>query len=204
MKKTLTMLMAAYSMAGLVYAGGDIGAPVEPNISVPEVAESVDEGHESDFYVVAKALTIAGDKVNHGDAVLDGDRGYGVGLDLGYRIGNGFAIETDFSYAKNDVTEFKTGFLPETFSAKYTTAALVLVYTYELTEALGVFGKLGYEYEREKISGLGIDDEGHDFVYAGGFEYMLDESYKAVVEYEHSAIEGPKGDTISLGVMYNF
>jgi len=202
MNKTVTILLASCSMAGYLYAGGDI-APVEPAVNAPDVTESSVEASESNFYAVFKGLTIAGDKIREEGVVFDGDRGYGIGLDLGYRLGNGFAVEADFSCTKNDVTGKATG-IAETFEAKYKTAALALVYTYEATEQLGIFGKLGYEYEWEKINELDIDSKEHDLIYAGGLEYSINETYKAVLEYEHSEIEGPKGDTISLGVMYNF
>jgi len=98
MKKTLLMAVAVSQIMTQAYAGGDI-EPVEQHETM------VHEHAESDFYVVVKGLSIAGDTVNHEGAILDGDRGYGLGIDLGYRLGNGFALEYDFSYAKNMVTE---------------------------------------------------------------------------------------------------
>ena len=88
--------------------------------------------------------------------------------------------------------------------SKYYTSALDLVYTYEATEALGIFGKVGYEYEWEKISALGINCKEHDFIFGAGVEYRLNEKYKALVEYEHSMIDGPHGDAMFAGIMYNF
>jgi len=57
----------------------------------------VHEHEESDFYVVVKRARIAGDSVHHGEVVFDGDSGYGFGIDLGYRLGHGFAVKYDFS-----------------------------------------------------------------------------------------------------------
>ena len=193
MKKILTGSMLAVLLLSGLHAGGDIEA-----VEADEVVES------SPFYVVVKGLMIFGDTVNHGEAVLDGDQDYGFGIDLGYHLGNGFAVEYDFSYSGNTVTEKKEGEEPVNVNAKYYTSALDLVYTYELTEELGVFGKVGYEYEWEKISALDIDSTDHDFVFGVGFEAAMDEEFKFVAEYEHSLIEGPRGDSLFAGIMYSF
>ena len=104
MKKTLLAVALSAQLTTQLFAGGDI-APVE--VQVPEVME---HETESKFYVIAKALMILGDKVNHGpDVVLDGDQDYGYGIDIGYRLGNGFALEYDFSYARNTVSEIEDG-----------------------------------------------------------------------------------------------
>ncbi len=195
MKKILTGTMLATMLFTGLYAGGDIEAV---DSDETEITES------SPFYVVVKGMMIFGDTVNHEEAVLDGDQDYGFGIDLGYRLGNGFAVEYDFSYSGNSVTEKKVGEEPVNVNAKYYTSALDLVYTYELTEELGVFGKVGYEYEWEKISALDIDSTDHDFVFGAGFEAAMDEDFKFVAEYEHSLIEGPRGDSLFAGIMYTF
>lgn len=118
-------------------------------------------------------------------------------------MGNGFAVEYDFTYGRNQVKEITEDESVEVIS-KYYTSALDLVYTYEATEDLGIFGKVGYEYEWEKIPDLEIDSKEHDFVFGAGIEYALDEKYKLVVEYEKSMIEGPHGDALLAGVMFNF
>ena len=193
-KKILTALLAVNLMTQ-AYAGGDIEV-VEP--------EAV-EVEESRFYINVKALASLGAKAEHGEAILDGDGGYGIGIDIGYRLGHGFAVEYDFSYAKNTVTERIEHHEPEEFDAYYYTSALDLVYTYEVTETVGLFGKVGYEYEWETIDELGIDSSReHGFVVGAGVEIALNEKYKVVGEYEHSTIESPRGDSLYLGLMYNF
>jgi len=197
MKKALLAAAITAQMSSQLFAGGDI-APVE--VQIPEVME---HETESKFYVVAKALTILGDKVDHEGSILDGDRDYGFGIDLGYRLGNGFALEYDFSYAKNTVTE-DNGDTIEEAKAKYYTHALDLVYTYELTENVGVFAKAGYEYEIEEIKDYDIDADDNGFNFGAGVEVAINHKYKFIAEYEHSTIEGPRGDSIFAGVMYNF
>ena len=78
------------------------------------------------------------------------------------------------------------------------------MYTYEFTETLGVFVKAGYEYEIEDIDDYNIDVDEDGFNYGVGVELAMNHKYKLVAEYEHSTIEGPRGDSIFAGVMYNF
>ena len=196
MNKKILSVLATCSLATQLYAGGDISPTV---MHVEETSH-----HESQFYVIAKGLTIGGDKVSHGHDVLDGDRGYGFGIDLGYRLGHGFALEYDFSYAKNTVTETNAAHHSIDADATYTTHALHLVYTHHITDTVGVFVKGGYEYEKEEIKDLHIDASDKGFAYGVGVEYKIDNHYTFLVEYEGSNIEGPRGDAIFVGVMYNF
>ena len=199
MKKTLLIGMVTTQLLTQLYAGGDISPVVEENALSP--MENTAE--ESNFYVIAKGMVILGDTVNHEDAILDGYRGMGFGIDLGYRVGYGFAVEYDFSYGQNRVIE-KRGEDIERGTGEYYTSSLDLVYTQEITKSIGIFGKVGYEYEWETISEYDIDNKNHDFVFGIGVENEINESYKLVAEYEHSLIEGPHGDTVFAGVMYNF
>lgn len=197
MKKVLLAVALSAQLTTQLFAGGDI-APVE--VHEPEV---MGHGAESKFYVIVKALMIMGDKVDHGHSVLDGDKDYGYGIDIGYRLGNGFALEYDFSYARNTVTE-DDGHTVEKATGKYYTHALDLVYTYEFTHTLGVFVKGGYEYEIEEIEEFHIDSDNNGFNYGIGVEVAVDHKYKLIAEYEHADIEGPRGDSLFVGVMYNF
>jgi len=200
MKKTLLIGMVTTQLLTQLYAGGDISpAEIEKNTLAPIVNAS----EESNFYVIAKGMILLGDTVQHEDATLDGYRCLGLGLDVGYRVGYGFAIEYDFSYGQNTVIE-KRGEERERGTGEYYTSSLDLVYTQEITKRLGIFGKVGYEYEWETISEYDIDNQNHDFVFGLGVENEINESYKLVAEYEHSLIEGPHGDTVFAGVMYNF
>jgi len=159
---------------------------------------------QSKYYIVVKALNILGDSVRHGEAILDGDNGYGFGVDFGYRLEKGFSLEYDFSYSTNDVTEFVEGEEPRTASATYMTHAIDLVYAYEILHKLELFAKVGYEYELEKITDYDIDNGSDGAVIGAGLEYEIEENYKVVGEYEHSTIDGPRGDSLYLGLMYNF
>jgi len=205
MKKAFVAAALSAHLTTQLFAGGDI-APVEVNEPVLEEVEHAQGHHEeSKFYVVVAGMTLLGDEIQHGEALLDGndEYGYGFGIDIGYRLGNGFALEYDYTYGKNTVYEITAHEEVEATST-YHTSALDIVYTYEATHKLGIFGKVGYEFEWEEISELGIDEREDDFVFGAGIEYALNKKYKLLAEYEHSLIEGPHGDAILAGIMYNF
>ena len=83
------------------------------------------------------------------------------------------------------------------------TSSLDLVYVYEATERVGLFLKVGYEYEWEEIEDLGIDSTDHGFVLGIGTEISINEKFKFLLEYEHSTIEGPRGPSVYAAIMYN-
>ncbi len=203
--KILTVL-AIFGLSTQLFAGGAI-APIETSevIEVAHTEEVSHDAHGSDFYIIVKGLSILGDTVAHGHDTLDGDPGYGFGIDLGYRIGNGFAVEYDFSHATNTVTETDDhGLHPHEGDATYTTHAIHLVYTMHVTDTFGVFVKGGYESETEEIEEFHIDKDSDGFAYAVGIEYAMNDHYTLMAEYEGSDIEGPRGDAVFVGVMYNF
>lgn len=197
MKKQILTAAVTVQLMTQLYAGGVIE-------EAPAAVAEVEEAEESRFYIVAKGLATLGDDVTEEEASLSGDNGYGVGIDVGYRLGNGFAIEYDFSYSSNTVTESREGFEPEEYDFDYYTSALDLVYTYEVTESLGLFAKVGYEYEWEHIDALDEKNTDHGAVFGVGMEIAMNETYRFVTEYEHSTIKGPRGDGIFAGLMVNF
>jgi len=160
-------------------------------------ANEMEHKSELQNYVAIKAMYALGENYKE----LDGQDGYGVSIDLGRRIGYGFAIELDVSYENADV-KFSEGDEVIAESIDYYTSSIDLAYVYELTHKLGVLGKVGYEYEYADRKNESEHDTG--FIFAGGFEYSVNHHYKALVEYETSTINGPKGDVVFAGVMYNF
>ena len=82
--------------------------------------------------------------------------------------------------------------------------AIDAVYSYEMTESVALFAKAGFEYEWENIDDLDENNFDYGMVFGIGTEVEISESYKFVAEYEHSTIDGPRGDGIFAGVMYNF
>lgn len=201
MKKMIMGGLSVCVLTSGLFAGGDI---LQQEQVAHNEAETHCETEESNFYVIAKGLTVLGDTVSHEANILDGERGYGFGIDFGYRLGQGFALEYDFTYAKNTVTEIDEFNESEEGNAKYYAHALDLVYTYHVSHAVGLFVKGGYEYETEKIDAFEMDSDDHGFNYGAGLEWSMNDKYALVVEYEKSTIEGPRGDALFAGVMYNF
>jgi len=193
-KKIFAGALLAGQIMTQAYAGGNI------EVTEPEATEV----EESKFYIVGKGMAIFGDTVTEEESILDGDSGYGFGIDIGYRLGNGFALEYDFSYSSNTVTESREGFEPEAYDFDYYTSAIDFIYTYEVTESLGLFAKAGYEYEWEHIDALDEKNTNNGAVFGVGLEVAMNESYKFVGEYEHSTIKGPRGDALFAGLMFNF
>jgi opacity protein-like surface antigen len=199
MKKQLLSAAIAAQLLTQLHAGGDF-KEVEPAITEVEPIEA----EVSNWYIVAKGMMIVGDEVTEETSILDGDRGYGFGIDLGYRISEEFAIECDYSYSENTVTETRRGYEAEEFDVNYQTLSLDAIYTYEATEMVGIFAKAGFEYEWENIDDLNENNYGFGMVFGLGVEVEMSEAYRLVAEYEHSTIDGPRGDAIFAGVMFNF
>jgi len=198
MKKILLSVLLATQLLTQLQAGGDI-EPVEIHDQVMREHET---HQESKFYIVVTGLVDLGDTVEHEGAYLNGDQDFGYGIDLGYRVGNGFAIEYDFTYARNTVIRVEDN-LEEEAKGIYYTSAIDVLYTYEATEHMGIFGKVGYEYEWESINEYNIDSQEHDFVFGAGVEIAMNESYKLLFEYEYSLIESPRGASVFAGILIN-
>jgi len=155
----------------------------------PVVKKAVPKG-PSNFYTVLKGISIMGDTYNCNCT----DSGYGAGIDLGYKLGNGFATELGLSYAKNDLNNVSG-------DVSHKTGALSLVYTYPLTDVLGLFGKVGYMIEKSSLDG---SDNESGMLYGGGLEYGLGGNYAILGEYQATTIDSLRGDAASLGLKYNF
>jgi len=206
MKRGIVSTLLVGGMLTSLSAGGDLVkvSPYEVESEVKVLVEPIKEkavekvekkeAHPSDYYLTLKGLSIAGEQVAHHEA----DNGLGLGVDLGYRLGKGFATELGVSYAKNKLKNTAED------DASYKTAALSLVYDLELTESLALFAKGGYMYEKEKVSALNIDSSEKGLVYGAGLSYKLTDSMNLVGEYEASAIDSLRGDAIGLGLMFNF
>jgi len=154
-----------------------------------EVTEAEHEGHGSKFYVIAKALVVLGEEKNG----VEGDTGYGAGLDIGYKLPYHLSVELISSYAHNKIGEF---------DASYLTYGGALEYTYHVAKHAGLFVKAGLEIEDAEIENESESESG--FIYAMGAEYEVASHYDVVVEYEGSTIESTRGPSVFAGVKYNF
>ena len=186
-----------------LHAGGDVIA-IEDIADTTAVEVPTEHETEGAFYVIVKGLTISGETIIEEDSTLDGDRGYGFGIDIGYRLGKGFALEYDFSYATNTVKETDEHNHIEEAEGVYYTHALDIVYTHHVSHSIGVFLKAGYEYEIEKIDDFHIDSTAHGAILGLGFEIAMNEHYKFVLEAEKSMVDSARGSSLFAGIMYNF
>ena len=176
-------------------------------IMVASVATAKEHHPKSgEFYIVTKALLTTAETIEEGsDVTLEGDVGGGVGVDIGYTLPYHFAVELDTSYSQNRVTESKVGEEEKKDGiASYWTYAMDVTYTIPLTEVIGIMGKVGYEFEHEHINNLDTDGDDSGMVYGAGVEYHVSEHYEALVEYEGSTIESPRGSSVYAGVKYIF
>lgn len=158
-----------------------------------------------EFYIAVKGLYTTGKTIQeNAEVILDGKSGNGIGIDIGYTLPHHFAVELDTSYSQNGVTEKKVGEADTQATAKYMTYAMDIVYTYPIIHSLDIMGKIGYEYEHEKISELGVDVHDNGMVFGAGLEYHISEHYEALAEYEESAIDSARGSNIYAGIKYIF
>jgi opacity protein-like surface antigen len=190
MKKILTLLTLC-SLSSLT-------------IQAAELEQNEMKEKESNFYVAAKAIVTLGDSIDEEEVTLEGDTGIGIGIDLGYKLGYGFSVEVDGTYVSNNVTETQENGDSETFTASYITSSIDIAYKYPITHEVGVVLKTGYEYEIEKINDLDIDNTETGFVFAGAVEYEVSEHGAILAEYEVTTIDGPRGNSVFLGMLYSF
>ncbi len=161
--------------------------------------EGEQQEESSPLYLTVKGMYAFGeDYTNDAGVVEKGDAGIGIGVDFGYELAYGFALELDGTFETADV---QIGEEPKE-TIDYYAASFDVVYVYELTEKFGVLGKVGVEYEYETVGDEHNDETGMS--YAIGAEYVLNRTYNAVVEYEGSTIDGPKGDAVMAGVKIKF
>lgn len=158
-----------------------------------EVAEVEHEGHGSNYYVIAKGIMALGEEVKKDGITEEGKTGYGVGIDVGYKLPHHFSVELFSNYAQNKVGEE---------DASYLAYGGALEYTYHAVKHVGVFVKGGFEFEEAEIADVSESESG--LIYALGAEYEMNSHYDLLVEYEGTTVESTLGDVVFAGVKYNF
>ncbi len=157
---------------------------------------SIDESKkESDFYLIIKGLSVLRQEADHETS----HSGHGGGFDLGYRFAEGFAVEYDFTYGETKLEESDM-----TIGRIFYGQSLDLIYTKEVTEDVGIFGKFGYEHENEKVDAHHQKAEEDGINIGLGIEYALNSSYKIIAEYEHFTAKESDSDLVFGGVMFDF
>ena len=155
-------------------------------------------------YFEPKIIMTMGETISHGDSTLSGDKGYGIGYDLGYSFTENFALELDGTYSKSDVTETLSTGERETASASFYTYGANAVLSYPLHKHFILLGKLGYGYEHENLGNLGIKGSDHGANWTAGVEYSFNPHVEVSFEYEGSEIKSARGDSLQLGLIYKF
>lgn len=155
---------------------------------------------KKDYYIVFKSLMGMGEEVKEENEVLNGTKGFGLGLDFGYRLNHNFALEYDLSYEKNSIE--REG--EKDITGKYQTHGLDIVYTHHFNHHIGVFIKAGLEFEHEMISDLDINNFENGLAYGLGVEAQLYKNVNFLIEYEQSTIKGSRGDALFVGILYEF
>jgi len=173
------------------------------NLEAKEAHHSILATHTGPYFE-PKVLITLGETVGHGDSVLEGDAGYGIGFDLGYAFNENFALEIDGTYSKSDVTEILPSGDTETDNASFYTYGVNTVLTYPLHNHFILLGKLGYGYEHEDLGKLYIKGSEHGANWTAGIEYSFNPHIEISFEYEGSDIRSSRGDSIQLGFLYMF
>ncbi len=168
------------------------------------LSASENASHSGSFYVIPKVLTILGGDVSHGHAELEGDSGYGVGMDLGYAINHNFSVELALTYAENDVVETDEHHHTHKATGKYLTYGLNLAYIHHLPNHIGLLAKVGYAAEKEEISDLHIDETLKGVTYALGLEYGVSSHIDLVLEYEGANVDSTRGESVMFGAKYKY
>jgi len=165
-----------------------------------------------EFYIVTKALLTTSETIREANGVeIEGRRGGGIGIDIGYTLPHHFAVELDTSYSNNSVREkriviegLEEKLEIENAKGHYWTYAFNVTYVLPVTHDIGILGKVGYEFENETINKLNINSHDSGVVYGAGIEYHMNEHYEALLEYEGSTIDSPRGASLYAGIKYIF
>jgi hypothetical protein len=129
----------------------------------------VEHHKEGNLYFVAKGLMSLGDTFTEEatdtepEARLKADRGAGLGIDVVYRLGYGFATELDLAYTHTTVTKSVVGEEDVRAGADYYSVGVDLLYGYHFNEKYVLFGKIGWEVEKEKFQTLVLMGQMTDF-----------------------------------------
>lgn len=189
MKKLTLSLTTILAMGTFAYAGGDI-APVEPQITLPEVEETV----------IAPSGFYAGLGYSYftGDVAGDDLDAHGMLALLGYQINEYLAVEGRYTGTLSDITINDID-----YDRLMTNKALYLKPMYPV-DNFAIYGLLGYG----QTVANNTSDEG--FQYGAGATFEAMENVGLFVDYtrlyDDSGLD--MGDTtldsVNVGVTYNF
>lgn len=175
----------------------------ESNISETELHHSELSTHKG-FYIEPKLSYTLGETLSHGTSTIEGDSGYGLGVDIGYSFTEYFAIEVDGTFSSSDVKETDSFGNTEEDTASFYTYGVNTVFTYPMHNHFILLGKLGYGVEHEDLGSIGIVGSEHGATWAAGIEYSFNPHVEVSFEYEGADIKSARGDSLQLGLIYKF
>lgn len=196
------------ALNGLCYAGGDI-APVEPEVTVPEVAAASGSG----FYVGlgVSAMSLRDD---------DSDEEFsatGLALQAGYQFNQYFALEGRYTFNVSDV-EYDHGTTSnpdyDDYPTDFSNAGIYLKPMYPI-DNFKLYALLGYgEVKLTDVPVAGVDSAENGFQWGLGASYSFNENISAFVDYVRAYDDTGFGccareanviaDLWTLGVSYKF
>ncbi|HEY9189630.1 MAG TPA: porin family protein [Sulfurovum sp.] len=188
MKKTTLSIIAAAAMSTFAFAGGDI-APVEPQVTIPEVVEEPES--TGAFYVGAGYSWINADYDSHGEH--DGDE---VLLLAGYNFNPYIGLEARYAGFTDVMENYGIYVKPQ----------------YPITDAAKVYALLGYGETTHEHGA--VEHSGDGFQWGLGASYAMTENIGVFVDYtnlyDDSYNEGSVNagdvtvDSVNVGVTYTF
>jgi len=205
MKKTTLSLCTIVAMSSLMFAGGNIAIPEEPQVIIPVVMDEVDE---SGFYA---GIGLSAVSTRDTDASLDfideeegQDRLVNVSFLAGYNVNTYFAAEGRYttSVADEDMVEI-SGW------------SIFAKPQYPVTEDFSIYALLGFGgVTLDGINGYIADVDDTGFQWGLGASYLVMENFSLFADYTslandmdgvyHNGALQVDVDAVTAGVSYQF
>jgi opacity protein-like surface antigen len=210
MKKITVSIVAALAMNAFAFAGGDI-APVEPEVTVPEVVEAAP--FPGAFYVGLGYSYMNADVDGYGDITANSAL-----LLAGYKYNQYLGLEARYTMNVDDPElDSSSPDLDGLEGDDMTNIAIYLKGMYPVTEAIDVYALLGYGQVNFEAGEYGIDVSESGFQWGLGASYAVTEKIGVFADYTRlyddegfdGDIDGVPGvdvmvDSINVGVTYTF
>ncbi|MDQ1325702.1 MAG: hypothetical protein QG564_826 [Campylobacterota bacterium] len=218
MKKITASIVATLAMNAFAFAGGDI-APVEPEVTVPEVVEStpgafyVGLGYSyvnaniDSFGVLTNDLALV-DYQESGELDVSADS---VLFLAGYNFNQYFGLEGRYSMNVSDL-EFEGDDVDGEVDGDVTNIGIYLKGMYPVTEEFNVYALLGYGQVKYEVEDMDLSESG--FQWGLGASYAVTENIGVFADYtrlyDDEGFDGELLDTdimvdsVNVGVTYTF
>lgn len=178
--KLIGAMILAMGMAGSVFAGN---------------------GFYAGASVGQSSADVCGDLLAVGATGCD-DNDTGWKLFGGYNLSENFAVEG----AWVDLGEVSASVGATALGVELDGFVIDAKATLPINDQFGIFGKLGFIMWNADGTGAasGTDDDGTDFAFGLGAQYMLTDQFGLVGEWERFDLDGDDVDLLSIGAMMKF